>query len=60
MGADDGLCKVFSTVGKHTIGQLEASGIFNGTIALPKVPEALRPLIKVEIGSAFPTDTIHV
>ncbi|KAH7714572.1 parasitic stage specific protein 1 [Aphelenchoides avenae] len=46
---DKGLCTTLSTVGKHDLGQLEGVSGWNGTIVIPKIPAALKPLIRVRI-----------
>ncbi|KAH7697898.1 parasitic stage specific protein 1, partial [Aphelenchoides avenae] len=43
---DKGLCTTLSTVGKHDLGQLEGASGWNGTIVIPKIPAALKPLIR--------------
>ncbi|KAH7727429.1 parasitic stage specific protein 1 [Aphelenchoides avenae] len=43
---ENGLCKALSTVGKHDLGQLEGASGLNGTIPVPKIPGALKPLIR--------------
>ncbi|KAH7708627.1 hypothetical protein AAVH_24116 [Aphelenchoides avenae] len=45
-GKDKGLCSALSTVGKHTLGELEGASGFNGTISLPHLPPAIKLLIQ--------------